>query len=293
MNKYLNNIGIKSKIAFKNLGSVELKKRNKVLETYIKSLAQNKKKIIRENIKDVKSCKREELIDRLIIDEKKIENIRSSINQIVKFGDPLGKIVQKWKRPSNLIIKKVTVPIGIMGIIYESRPNVTCDVSSLCLKSGNVAILRGGSESLNSNKILANLFRSSLEKNNVDKNCIQFIDKKNRKIVDYLLSKMSNYIDVIVPRGGKNLVKKVKKLSSVNVIGHLEGNCHVYVDKDADLQMSKKVVLNSKMRSTSICGAAETLLIDNKCIKSHALPIIRELILLGCEVVVDKKNWKN
>ena len=289
MSKYLNNIGIKSKIALKNLGKIDLIKRNKVLETYIKSLAQNKKKIIRENTKDIKVCKREELIDRLTIDEKKIESIRSSINQIIKFGDPLGKTVQKWKRPNNLIIKKVTVPIGVIGIIYESRPNVTCDVSSLCLKSGNVAILRGGSESFNSNKILANLFRNSLEKNRIDKNCIQFIESKNRKIVDYLLSKMSNYVDVIVPRGGKNLVSKVKKLSNVNVIGHLEGNCHVYVDKDAELQMARKIVLNSKMRKTSICGAAETLLIDDKCIKSHALPIIRELILLGCEVVVDKK----
>ena len=289
MNKYLNDIGIKSKIAFKNLSNVELKKRNKVLETYIKSLSQNKKKIIRENAKDIKACKREELIDRLIIDEKKIESIRNSINQIVKFRDPLGKIVQKWKRPNNLIIKKITVPIGIIGIIYESRPSVTCDVSSLCLKSGNIAILRGGSESLNSNKILANLFRNSLTTNNVDKNCIQFINKKDRKIVDYLLSKMKNYIDIIIPRGGKSLVKKVLKKSSVSIIGHYEGLCHVYVDKDADLQMAKKVVLNSKMRRTSICGAAETLLIDNKCIKSHALPIIRELILLGCEVVVDKK----
>ena len=289
MSKYLNNIGIKSKIAFKNLAGIDLKKRNRVLESYSKSLSKNKKKIIKENLKDIKTCKRKDLIDRLIIDEKKIENIRSSINQIVKFQDPLGKIIQKWKRPNNLIIKKVTVPIGVIGIIYESRPNVTCDVSSLCLKSGNVAILRGGSESFNSNKILANLFRNSLEKNRIDKNCIQFIESKNRKIVDYLLSKMSNYVDVIVPRGGKNLVAKVKKLSNVNVIGHLEGNCHVYVDKDAELQMARKIVLNSKMRKTSICGAAETLLIDDKCIKSHALPIIRELILLGCEVVVDKK----
>ena len=289
MSKYLNNIGIKSKIAFKNLAGIDIKKRNRVLESYSKSLSKNKKKIIKENLKDIKTCKRKDLIDRLIIDEKKIENIRSSINQIVKFQDPLGKIIQKWKRPNNLIIKKVTVPIGVIGIIYESRPNVTCDVSSLCLKSGNVAILRGGSESFNSNKILANLFRNSLEKNQIDKNCIQFIESKNRKIVDYLLSKMSNYVDVIVPRGGKNLVSKVKKLSNVNVIGHLEGNCHVYVDKDAELQMARKIVLNSKMRKTSICGAAETLLIDDKCIKSHALPIIRELILLGCEVVVDKK----
>jgi glutamate-5-semialdehyde dehydrogenase len=289
MKNYLNNIGIKSKIAFKNLGHVSLKKRNNVLETYIKSLKVNKNKIIKENSKDIKICKREELIDRLIIDNRKIDNMRSSINEIIKFKDPLGRVIEKWKRPNNLVIKKITVSIGVIGIIYESRPNVTSDVSSLCLKSGNVAILRGGSESLNSNRILANLFRNSLSHNSVDKNCVQFIDKKNRKIVDFLLSKMSNYIDVIVPRGGKGLVKKVNKLSSVNVIGHLEGNCHVYVDKDADLSMAKKVVLNSKMRRTSICGAAETLLIDNKCLKSHALPIIRELILTGCDVVVDKK----
>tara|TARA_Y100000817_G_scaffold261635_1_gene216122 strand:- start:909 stop:2153 length:1245 start_codon:yes stop_codon:yes gene_type:complete len=289
MKNYLNNIGIKSKEAFKNLGHVSLKKRNNVLETYIKYLKINKNKIIKENSKDIKICKREELIDRLIIDNKKIDSMRSSIHEIIKFKDPLGRVIEKWKRPNNLLIKKVTVSIGVIGIIYESRPNVTSDVSSLCLKSGNVAILRGGSESLNSNRILANLFRNSLTNNNVDKNCIQFIDKKNRKIVDFLLSKMSGYIDVIVPRGGKGLVKKVNKLSNVNVIGHLEGNCHVYVDKDADLSMAKKVVLNSKMRRTSICGAAETLLIDNKCLKSHALPIIRELILTGCDVVVDKK----
>ena len=289
MKNYLNNIGTKSKDAFKNLGHVSLKKRNNVLETYIKSLKINKNKIIKENSKDIKLCKREELIDRLIIDNKKIDSMRSSIHEIIKFKDPLGRVIEKWKRPNNLLIKKVTVSIGVIGIIYESRPNVTSDVSSLCLKSGNVAILRGGSESLNSNRILANLFRNSLANNNVDRNCVQFIDKKNRKIVDFLLSKMSDYIDVIVPRGGKGLVKKVNKLSNVNVIGHLEGNCHVYVDKDADLSMAKRVVLNSKMRRTSICGAAETLLIDNKCLKSHALPIIRELILTGCDVVVDKK----
>jgi len=288
MNKYLNNIGIKSKIALKKLNEVDLNKRNRVLESYSKSLEKNKRKIVNENLKDIKACKRKELIDRLLLDNKKIENIRYSIDQISKFKDPLKKIIEKWKRPNGLIIKKVTVPIGVIGIIYESRPNVTCDVSSLCLKSGNVAILRGGSESFNSNKILANLFRDSLQNNNIDKNCIQFIEKKNRKIVDHLLSKMSNYIDVIVPRGGKSLVQKVKKLSNVNVVGHLEGNCHVYVHREADLEMAKKIVLNSKMRRTSICGAAETLLIDERCIKSHALPIIRELILLGCDVVVDK-----
>ncbi len=289
MNKYLKNIGLKSRLAFKNLNKIKSDRKNKVLETYIKELANNKKEIIKENIKDIKSCKRKDLIDRLIINDRKIEDIRNSISQIIKFKDPLGKVLAKWRRPNNLIIKKVTIPIGVIGVIYESRPNVTSDVSSLCLKSGNVAILRGGSESFHSNKILSNLFRNSLIRNKIDKNCIQFIDKKNRKIVDGLLSKMSNYIDVIVPRGGKNLVRKVKKFSTVNVIGHLDGNCHVYIDKDAKLEMAKKVVLNSKMRRTSICGAAETLLIDTKCMKSHAVPIIKELIFLGCEVVVDKK----
>jgi len=289
IDKYLHNIGLKSKIASKNLIKIDIKKKNKVLETYSKELSKNKKKIIKENIKDVKACKRRDLIDRLILDEKRIENIRDSISQIIKFKDPVGKVIEKWKRPNKLIIKKVTVPIGVIGVIYESRPNVTCDVSSLCLKSGNVAILRGGSESFNSNKILANLFRSSLSRNNIDKNCVQFIENKNRKVVDYLLSKMSDYIDVIVPRGGKNLVKKVKNLSKVNIIGHLEGNCHIYVDKDAKLEMAKKVVLNSKMRRTSICGAAETLLIDKQRIKSHLFPIIEDLLFSGCEVVVDKK----
>ncbi len=289
ISKYLNKIGINAKVAAENIVKVDLKKRNKVLETYSKELSKNKKKIIKENVKDIKFCKREDLIDRLIINDEVIENIRNSINEIKKFRDPIGKIVHKWKRPNKLLIKKVTVPIGVIGIIYESRPNVTCDVSSLCIKSSNVAILRGGSESFNSNKILANLFRDALGSNSIDKNCVQFIENKNRKIVDYLLSKMQNYIDVIVPRGGKNLVKKVQKLSRINVIGHLEGNCHVYVDKDAKLEMAKKIVLNSKMRRTSICGAAETLLVDEKCIKSHTSKIIKALLLNGCEVVVDKK----
>ena len=230
MKNYLNNIGKKSKNAFKNLGNVSLKKRNKVLETYIKSLKNNKNNIIKENLKDIKLCKRKELIDRLILDSKKIESLRSSIYEIIRFKDPLGKVIEKWKRPNNLIIKKVSVPIGVIGIIYESRPDVTSDVSSLCIKSGNCSILRGGSEAFNSNKLLADLFRDSLKKNYLNKNCVQFIENKNRKVVDDLLSKMNAYVDVIVPRGGKGLVSKVQKFSSVHVIGHLEGLCHIYLD---------------------------------------------------------------
>ena len=289
MKNYLKKIGFKSKEAFKNLNNINSDKRNKVLETYNKELGKKKIKIIKENERDIKRCKRKDIIDRLIIDKDKIESIRFSLNEISKFKDPIGKIINKWKRPNGLTIKKVSIPIGVIGVIYESRPDVTPYVSSLCLKSGNVAILKGGSEAIFSNAIFSNLFRDSLKKNNVNQNCLQFINKKNRRIVDYLLSQMSDYIDVIVPRGGKGLVEKVKKFSNVNVIGHLEGNCHVYVDKDSKIEMAKKLVLNSKMRRTSICGAAETLLINEKCIKSHGIPIIEELISYGCEVIVDKK----
>tara|TARA_Y100000816_G_scaffold280017_1_gene252917 strand:+ start:1644 stop:2888 length:1245 start_codon:yes stop_codon:yes gene_type:complete len=288
MRKYLKDIGIKSRIAFKNLSEISYVKRNKILETFSKELLKNKKKIIKENEKDIKLCKRQDLIDRLLLDNNKIENIRNSLDEIKKFRDPLGKILSSWKRPNGLKIKKVSIPIGVIAVIYESRPDVTPYVSALCIKSGNVAILRGGSEAYFSNYIFSNLFRNALKKNHINQNCIQFINKKNRKIVDHLLSSMSDYVDVVVPRGGKGLVSRVKKLSNVSVIGHLEGNCHVYVDKDSNLQMAKKVVLNSKMRRTSICGAAETLLIDKKCLKTHAAPIIEELLFSGCEIIADK-----
>ena len=289
MKYYLKNIGGSAKIAFEDLNKANFIKRNKILETYNKELGKNKSKIIRENNKDIKFCKRDELVDRLLLNNKKIEDIRQSLNEIRKFKNPLGQILNRWKRPNGLSIKKISIPIGVIGVIYESRPDVTPYVSALCIKSGNVAILKGGTEAYFSNKILSNLFRISLKKNKINQNCVQFINIKNRKVVDYLLSKMSDYIDVIVPRGGKSLVKKVQKFSKVNVIGHLEGNCHVYVDRDANLNMAKKVVLNSKMRRTSICGAAETLLIDKKCLKSHAIPIIEELIFSGCEIIADKK----
>ena len=191
---------------------------------------------IKKNLKDVKNVKRKNLVDRLILNDKRIDSIRHSINEISKFKNPLGKVLEKWTRPNKLNIKKVSTPIGVIGVIYESRPNVTADVASLSLKSGNCSILRGGSEAFNSNKLLADLFRHVLQKNNINKNCVQFIDRKDRKIVDNMLSKMSKYIDVIVPRGGKNLVRKVQKFSTVNVIGHLEGNCHVYVHKDSNIE---------------------------------------------------------
>ena len=286
---YLENIGKNAKKAFKDLKAMKHSKIIKVLENYNKSLLDNKQKIMKENYKDVKNSKRKNLVDRLILNEKRIESIRYSINEIKKFKNPIGQILKTWKRPNKLNIKKISTPIGVIGVIYESRPNVTADVAALCLKSGNCSILRGGSEAINSNKLLANLFREVLQKNKMNKNCVQFIDNKNRKIVDDLLSKMNRYIDVIVPRGGKGLVAKVQKLSNIHVIGHLEGLCHIFVDKSANLNMAKKIIINAKMRRTSICGAAETLLIEEKALNTHAKGIINSLINSGCEVRVDNK----
>ena len=287
--KYLKKIGLNAKKAYEELKTINHNKIKLVLNNYNSTILRNKNKIIKENLKDIKNVKRKHLIDRLILNDKRIDGIRDSINEIAKFKNPVGRILEKWERPNKLKIKRISTPIGVIGVIYESRPNVTADVAALCLKSGNCSILRGGSEAFDSNKLLANLFRESLSKNRINKNCVQFIERKERKIVDSLLSKMSSYIDVIVPRGGKGLVKKVQKFSNVHVIGHLEGLCHIYLDKNSNLSMAKKIIVNAKMRRTSICGALETLLIDEKALKSHGKVIIQTLISSGCEVRVDNK----
>jgi glutamate-5-semialdehyde dehydrogenase len=286
---YLEKIGKNAKIAFEDLKTVKHSQIKKVLENYNKSLLNNKLNILKENYRDVKNVKRKHLVDRLILNEKRIEAIRHSINEIKRFKNPIGRVLENWKRPNKLDIKKISTPIGVIGVIYESRPNVTADVAALCLKSGNCSILRGGSEAINSNKLLANLFREVLQKNKINKNCVQFIENKDRKIVNNLLSKMSEYVDVIVPRGGKGLVAKVQKFSNIHVIGHLEGLCHIFVDKSANLKMAKKIIINAKMRRTSICGAVETLLIEEKALKTHAKEIINSLIDSGCQVRVDRK----
>ena len=287
--QYLEKIGINSRQAFEDLKNVKHDRIKKILNDYNKAISINKRSILRENQKDVKNIKRKHFIDRLILDDKRIDGIRHSINEIAKFKNPVGRVLERWVRPNKLEIKKISTPIGVIGVIYESRPNVTADVAALSLKSGNCCILRGGSEAFNSNKILANIFRKVLQNNKINRNCVQFIEKKDRKIVDTMLSKMSKFIDVIVPRGGKSLVAKVQKFSNVHVIGHLEGLCHIFVDKSANLDMAKKIILNSKMRRTSICGAVETLLIEEKAVKSHAKEIINSLLSSGCEVRVDNK----
>ena len=185
------------------------------------------------------------------------------------------------------------MPIGVIGVIYESRPNVTSDIASLCFKSGNAVILKGGSEAINTNKILAKLFRKALKENKIDKNFIQLIESKNRKYVDHMLSKMKSYIDVIIPRGGKNLVKRVQDLSNVPIIGHLEGICHTFVDKDADLKTAINIIYNAKLRNTSICGATETVLLHSKIIKKFCNPILKKLEENNCKIYGDNLLRKN
>jgi len=293
MSKTLEKIGSNAKIAFQN--KISNKRKNKVLNYYIQLILKNQNKILVENAKDIKIAKskklKENLIKRLALNNDKIRSIIKSIKTISKFKDPVDVDIETWKRPNGLKLKKVSIPIGIIGVIYESRPNVTSDVSTLCFKSGNCVILRGGSEAYFSNKILADLFRKSLEKNKINKNFVQFIENKNRKLVDYMLSKMSKYIDVIIPRGGKSLVKKVQDLSSVPVIGHLEGMCHTYIDKDANLEMAKKILINAKLRNTSICGATETLLIHKNKSK-NINEILNELTERGCSIYADRKISK-
>jgi len=291
-NSFMKKIGEKAKFASLNLSRLNINRKNSVLKQFSNYLKTYERLILNANKKDVSNAKskkiKDSMIDRLELNSKKISQIRSSIDKIVKFKDPTGKTLSSWKRPNGLIIKKVSIPIGVIGIIYESRPNVTSDVSALCFKSGNVVILRGGSEAFHSNKILAKLFRKALKKKRCNENCVQFVQSKKKHHVDYLLSDMKNYIDLIIPRGGKNLVKKVLKKSSVSIVGHYEGLCHVFVDREADLKIAIKVVKNSKMRNVSICGAAETLLIDKMCLKTHCKPIINQLRALGCKIIGDK-----
>ena len=292
--RYLEIIGRKSKKAFEN--KVKNKLKNKVLNHYALSIKKNKKSILLQNKKDIDYAKKiglkDNFISRLELDTKKLGAITRSINSISKLKDPTNRILEQWKRPNGLKIKKVSVPIGVIGVIYESRPNVTSDVSCLCFKSGNSVILKGGSEAYFTNKILSNLFRRSLKFHKIDPNFVQFVDLRSRKVVDHMLSKMTKYIDIIIPRGGKSLVKKVQDTSRLPVIGHLEGLCHTYIDSSANLKMALKVVLNAKLRNTAICGATETILLNDKLIKKFSKLLITKLENNGCVVYTDNKIRK-
>jgi glutamate-5-semialdehyde dehydrogenase len=245
-------------------------------------------RILEANARDLSAARAADLsgalLDRLALDEKRIGSVARGIEDVAALPDPIGTIAAEWQRPNGLRIQRVRVPLGVIGIIYESRPNVTADAGALCLKSGNAVILRGGSESRHSNAAIHACLAEGLTAAGLPAHCIQLVPTTDRAAVGYMLAGMADSIDLIVPRGGKSLVARVQQEARVPVIGHLEGNCHVYVDRDADIGMAQAIALNAKMRRTGICGSAETLLIDRGCIETHLVPVVRTLLDAGCEV---------
>ena len=287
----LNKIGNYSKSSKKEIATTSHKKRQSVLKICANNIKGNIKNIIDANKQDVDDAKKSNLktsyVDRLRLDSERILGIVKSLDEITELPDPLNRKLAEWERPNGLKIFRKPTPLGVLGIIFESRPNVTVDAAGLSIKSGNSVILRCGSDSYNSCKILTEIIRNSLKDCELSPNIVQLVPSKNREAVDYML-KMSGVIDVIIPRGGKSLVEKVQKHSTVPVFSHLEGICHVYVDKYADFEKSYSVVVNGKMRRTGICGATETLLVNSQ-IASEFLPSMYDkLTTQGCEVVGDK-----
>ena len=228
------------------------------------------------------------LLDRLRLDHARIEAMAQGLQEIAAARDPIGVTVAEWRRPNGMLIQRVCVPLGVIGIIYESRPNVTADAGALCLKSGNAVILRGGSESARSSAAIHACLQQGLDAAGLPLSAIQLVPTTDRAAVGHMLADMADSIDVIVPRGGKSLISRVQKEARVPVIGHLEGVCHVYVAVSADLDMAKRIVVNAKMRRTGVCGSAETLLVDRACAETHLAPLVKTLIDVGCEVRGDE-----
>lgn len=228
------------------------------------------------------------MLDRLALDDKRIEDMARGVEEVAALQDPIGTVIAEWTRPNGMRIQRVRVPLGVVGIIYESRPNVTADAGALCLKSGNAVILRGGSESAHSSRAIHACLVAGLRSAGLPEGAIQIVPTTDRAAVGYMLSSMTDYIDVVVPRGGKGLVARVQQEARVPVIGHLEGNCHVYVDRDADVQMACDIVKNAKLRRTGICGAAETVLFDRAGVEKLAVPVLKLLLDAGCEVRGDE-----
>ena len=291
INVELNTLGFESVTASKEIRSFSEDKKNKILEEIISSLEKNKKEILDANNLDIQESEKKlskAMIDRLLLNDERYEGIINSIKNVIALNDPVGNVLFSNQRPNGMIVERVSVPLGVIGIIYESRPNVTVDATVLCLKAGNSVILRGGSECFNTNTALVKYMQDSLSKSGVNKNIVQYINTTDRAAVDHMLSGMVDFIDVVVPRGGKGLVKKVQDTAKIPVIGHLDGICHLYVDETSDPYKASEIVTNAKLRRTGICGAAETLLIDEKCLNTHLPKIIDSLLSGGCEIRGDK-----
>ncbi len=262
--------------------------KNNALEAMADDIEKNKENILEANIKDIEKAKANNIsksfLDRLILNDERIISISNGLREIIKIEDPVGQIMSEWDRPNGLNIERVRTPLGVIGVIYESRPNVTADAGALCLKAGNAVILRGGSESYYSSNAIYNSLKNGLIKAGLPKYSIQIIPTTDRNAVGYLLSGLDDSIDVVVPRGGKSLVERVQNEAKVPVFGHLEGICHIYIDKDADIKKAQEVTVNAKMRRTGICGAAETLLIDKKNAEIVLPKIANALKDMDCEL---------
>jgi glutamate-5-semialdehyde dehydrogenase len=248
--------------------------------------------ILAANTRDMESARTggatAAMLDRLRLDAARVETMAAAVVEVAALPDPVGTIAAEWVRPNGLSIQRVRVPLGVVGIVYESRPNVTADAGALCVKSGNAAILRGGSESLHSNRAIHACLAAGLSAAELPAQAIQLVPTADREAVGHMLANMAEFIDVVVPRGGRSLVERVQREARVPVIGHLEGNCHVYVDRGASLDMARDIVLNAKLRRTGVCGAAETLLVDRAAAGTHLAPLVRALIEAGCEVRGDE-----
>jgi len=288
----MNGIGRSARAAAMALARSSAAQRYDALVAAAAAIVLHRDQILSANVLDMQAAESKGLagsmLDRLLLDEARVQAMADGILQVAELADPVGEISDEWLRPNGLVIQRVRVPLGVIGIIYESRPNVTADAGALCLKSGNAVILRGGSESFNSSTAIHACMVQGLEQAKLPASSIQMIPTTDRAAVGYLLSSMQSYVDVIVPRGGKSLIKRVQEDARVPVIGHLEGLCHVYVHASADIDKARDIVVNAKMRRTGVCGAAETLLIDKSCLDSHLQPILDALIDAGCEIRGDE-----
>jgi glutamate-5-semialdehyde dehydrogenase len=281
-------IGQRARKAARSLALAPSIQKDKALTAIAAALRRRTPEILAANADDLAEAERggatSAFADRLALDDKRVAAMADGVDVICRLADPVGEVSERWTRPNGMVIERVRVPLGVVGIVYESRPNVTADAAALCLKAGNAAILRGGSESQRSNRAIHVAIADGLQKAGLPADAIQLVPTRDRAAVGMMLAGLDGTIDVIVPRGGKSLVARVQAEARVPVFAHLEGICHVYVDKAADLAMAKSIVLNAKMRRTGVCGAAETLLVDGAVASSHLKPLVAMLIDAGCEV---------
>ena len=281
-------LGVKAKAAARQLTTASTDVKNAALQNAANELRADAANIIAANQTDLQLAEAQNVgaarLDRIMLDEARLEGIAQALEAIITLADPVGANLAQWQVDSGLDITRVRVPLGVIGVIYESRPNVTADAAALCLKSGNAVILRGSSEIQNSARLIHGCFTRALAAAGLDPNCVQIVDTPDRAAVGMMLAGLNGNIDVIVPRGGKGLVGRVQDEARVPVFAHLDGVCHVYVHDQADLEMARQVVLNAKMRRTGICGAAETLLVDKACADTHLGPLVAALQDAGCAI---------